>query len=260
MPTVPALRGKDRTTVCFSKNGRKAVQGSTIPIARLLPPLKRHARKRLDKVVGGEMGQGSKERRASGKVLEDKSRTSLEDTKRRGLEDTSRRGLEDTIRRGRSRERTGSEKSTKKGESKNFAETEGASQEQPSRENLVALIEHNHVFDEVATRRELHFLIRSLIRSLMNIEKASVALTEDFDVRWLNHFCSTVLDVKILNYLKRSHFPQEKTVADNAVSPQCVTFNAEVQNSLMLLGRSNKRNNNYHMSEHIHYPRTIPKI
>ena len=224
MPTVPALRGKDRTTVCFSKNGRKAVQGSTIPIARLLPPLKRHARKRLDKVVGGEMGQGSKERRASGKVLEDKSRTSLEDTKRRGLEDTSRRGLEDTIRRGRSRERTGSEKSTKKGESKNFAETEGASQEQPSRENLVALIEHNHVFDEVATRRELHFLIRSLIRSLMNIEKASVALTEDFDLRWFNHFCSTVLDVKnkILNYLKRSHFPQEKTVADNAVSQQCL--------------------------------------
>ena len=156
------------------------------------------------------MGQGSKERRASGKVLEDTERQrwedtkkkSLEDTKRKSLEDTKRRVLEDTIRRGledkkrrdledkkrrgRSRERcdlkkkTGSERltSTTRDDSKDFAETEGSShQDQPSRENLVALIEHNHVFDEVTTRRELHFLIRSLIRSLTNIEKVSVALT-----------------------------------------------------------------------------------
>lgn len=155
-------RGKGATTACVPKNRRKtaAAQASTIPIARLLPPLKRRARKRLEKVVDGQPGQGSKERR--GKVSEP---------------GTMRRGLEpDTMRRGRSRERCdlkekpGSEKLVKKVELKGFAETEGASQDQPSqdqpsRESLVALVEHNQVFDEVATRRELHFLIRSLIRS-----------------------------------------------------------------------------------------------
>ena len=160
-------RGKVATTACVPKNRRKtaAAQASTIPIARLLPPLKRRARKRLEKVVDGQPGQGSKERR--GKVSEP---------------GTMRRGLEpDTMRRGRSRERCdlkekpGSEKLVKKVELKGFAETEGASQDQPSRdqpsqdqpsrESLVALVEHNQVFDEVATRRELHFLIRSLIRS-----------------------------------------------------------------------------------------------
>lgn len=158
MPTVPAVaRGKGATTACVPKNRRKtaAAQASTIPIARLLPPLKRRARKRLEKVVDGQPGQGWKERR--GKVSEP---------------GTMRRGLEpDTMRRGRSRERCdlkekpGSEKLVKKVELKGFAETEGASQDQPSLESLVALVEHNQVFDEVATRRELHFLIRSLIRS-----------------------------------------------------------------------------------------------
>ena len=123
------------------------------------------------------MGQGSNEMRASGNILEDTKRKSLEETKRRGLEDKMRRDLEEIKRRGRSRERCdlkkkpGSERltSTERGDSKDFSETEGSShQDQPSRENLVALIEHNHVFDEVATRRELHFLIRSLIRSLSN--------------------------------------------------------------------------------------------
>ena len=146
-------RGED----CVSKSRlKKAAQVSTIPIARLLPPLKRRVRKRIDKVVDGEPGQGFKERRATGKVSETGS---------------MRRGLEGTMRRGRSRERcdlkekTGSEKLVKKVESSGFAETEGSSQDQPSRENLVALVQHNQVFDEVATRRELLFLIRSLIRS-----------------------------------------------------------------------------------------------
>ena len=169
MPTVPVSRSKGSTTACFSKNRRKADQASTIAIARLLPPLKRRARKRLDKVVEGEVGQGSKERRASGKFLE---------------ENRMRRGLEDTIRRGRSRERfdlkekTESEKLTKKG----FAETEGGSQDQPSRESLVALVEHNQVFDEVATRRELHFLIRSLIRSLSNSLRSLLFLLAMFQM------------------------------------------------------------------------------
>ena len=105
----------------------------------------------------GEAGEGSKERRSPGKVLE---------------ENTMRRGLEDTMRRGRSRERCDlkemSAKSVKKVELKDYAETEGVSQDQPSRENLIALVQQNQVFDEVATRRELHFLIRSLIRSLSN--------------------------------------------------------------------------------------------
>ena len=136
------------------KNRRKGVQESTVPIVRLLPPLKRRARKRLDKVCEGEVGEGSKERRSRGKVLE---------------ENTMRRGLEDTMRRGRSRERCDlKEKSVKKVELKDYAETEGVSQDQPSRENLIALVQQNQVFDEVATRRELHFLIRSLIRSPSN--------------------------------------------------------------------------------------------
>ena len=125
-----------------------APQASNIPIARLLPPLKkRGVKKRLEKVVDEEP---LKERRASGKGLEP--------------DGTLRRGFE----RSRSRERCtdlkekpGPEKLLKKG----FGETEECSAlDQPSRENLVALVQQSEVFDEVATRRELHFLIRSLIR------------------------------------------------------------------------------------------------
>ena len=144
LPTVPVLRSKRAPSANFSRNRRKVVPASTIPIARLLPPLKRYkSKKRVDKVVEGLPGQKSKERGTSS---------------------------ENTMRRHRSRERfdlMNKVASSEKLNNKVSTSTEECSSlDQPTRENLISLVQHSQVFDEVATRRELHFLIRSLIRSL----------------------------------------------------------------------------------------------
>ena len=77
---------------------------------------------------------------------------------------------ENTMRRHRSRERfdlMNKVASSEKLNNKVSTSTEECSSlDQPTRENLISLVQHSQVFDEVATRRELHFLIRSLIRSL----------------------------------------------------------------------------------------------
>ena len=125
---VPVISGKDTKTY-VSKSGQRQVQASTIHIARLLPPLKKYKGNRI----------------ATGNTMEVKT-----------IRGPSRERPQHQQRKKAPPEKSGNQNSRLE----DFADSE----DQPSRESLVALVQQSQVFDEVATRRELHFLIRSLIR------------------------------------------------------------------------------------------------
>ena len=125
---VPVISGKD-TKAYVSKSRQRQVQASTIHIARLLPPLKKYKGNTI----------------ATGKTMEVKT-----------IRGPSRERPQHQQRKKAPPEKSGSQNSRLE----DFADSE----DQPSRESLVALVQQSQVFDEVATRKELHFLIRSLIR------------------------------------------------------------------------------------------------